>query len=74
MTDKELEDNARREITLPLQTTLYEAYAMGAKFYEVEYKDFLADIKNDLTEAVKEQDWDAVEGIIEDIDRALKDD
>ena len=73
MTDKELEDRARREITLPLQTTLYEAYAMGANNQESEYKEFLEDIKNDLMNAVKSQDLEDVESIIQDIERALKD-
>ena len=73
MTDKELEDRARREITSPLQTTLYEAYAMGANTQESEYKEFLEDIKNDLMNAVKSQEWGDVESIIQDIERALKD-
>ena len=73
MTDKELEDRARREITLPLQTPLYEAYAMGATAQESEYKEFLEDIKNDLMNAVKSQDWEDVGSIIQDIERALKD-
>lgn len=73
MTDKELEDNARREITSPFQTTLYEAYVMGANNQESEYKDFLEDIKNDLMNAVKSQNFEAVEYIIQDIERALKD-
>ena len=73
MTNEELECQARRDITFPFQTTLNEAYVMGAKFQESEDNDFLESIKSDLTDAVKEHDWDAVEGIISDINRALKD-
>ena len=72
MKDKELEDKARREITLPLQTTLYEAYAMGANTQESEYKEFLEDIKKDLMNAVRSQEWGDVENVIQDIERALK--
>ncbi|MDE7345368.1 MAG: hypothetical protein K2N48_01345 [Muribaculaceae bacterium] len=73
MTYRELEDRAKREITQPLQTTLYEAYAMGANTQECEYKELLEDIKNDLMNAVKSQDWEDVGSIIQDIERALKD-
>lgn len=72
MTNEELERQARRDITSPFQTTLDEAYIMGARFQESEDNEFLESIKSDLTDAVKEQDWDAVECIIEDINRALK--
>ncbi len=76
MTDKEIRRQAERDIKYPLETTLEDAYVMGADMIENQateaYNDTLETIGEDLKSAIRCESLEDVEDVIENIQELLQ--
>lgn len=62
-----------RQMPNPTETTLSEAFDLGMEYQKDNDEEKLSDIADRLSAAIKEEDWDEVQNVANDIPTLLED-
>jgi hypothetical protein len=62
-----------RQMPNPTETTLSEAFDLGMEYQKDNDEEKLSDIADRLSAAIKEEDWDEVQNVVDDIPTLLED-
>lgn len=62
-----------RQMPNPTETTLSEAFDLGMEYQKDNDEEKLSDIADRLSAAIKEEDWDEVQNVVDDMPTLLED-